>query len=201
MTLKNKLAAITLAFICIAAFLSSCEKTYTPRPRGYFRIAEAEKNPRNIEAPCGFSFDIPEYSQLELVPGSGTDTCWFNIKFRRYNARVHLTYFALDNNLDKLVEDAYQFAFQHEQKASAIGRSAYSSADNKSAGLIYDLSGNVASSVQFYVTDSSNHFLRGGLYFENFPNEDSLAPVLAYLRQDVVRMMESIEWKNKSTSY
>ncbi|MGB0423408.1 MAG: hypothetical protein ACPGED_03770 [Flavobacteriales bacterium] len=201
MTLKNKFVALVLLLIGITAFMSSCEKTHTPRPRGYFRIAKADKNPRNIETPCGFSFDIPEYSQLEIVPGSGIDTCWFNIKFKRYNARVHLTYFALDNNLNKLVEDAYQFAFQHEQKASAIGRSAYSSSDNKSAGLIYDLSGNVASSVQFYVTDSSSHFLRGGLYFENFPNEDSLAPVMTYLREDVVRMMESIQWNNTSTSY
>ncbi|MDE5612858.1 MAG: gliding motility lipoprotein GldD, partial [Odoribacter sp.] len=59
----------------------------------------------------------------------------------------------------------------------------------------YFIEGNTASSTQFYVTDSVKHFLRGALYFKQHPDKDSLAPVIHYLRQDIVNLMETVRFK------
>lgn len=182
----------------ILALLQSCQPEPVPRPRGYFRIELSEKAPKQVKAPCGIKFDLPKYAGIERLQGAGKDTCWFNVYAPRYNARLHLSFIEVDNNLQNLVEDAYQFAFQHEQKANAITRTPIISNDGKSSGLLYDLTGNVASPVQFFVTDSTTHFIRGGLYFQNLPNEDSLAPVVKYLREDVIRIMETIRWKENN---
>ncbi|NQX92731.1 MAG: hypothetical protein HRT74_11515 [Flavobacteriales bacterium] len=87
-------------------------------------------------------------------------------------------------------------AFSHETKAEAINRTNHVSASKNSAGTLYQLEGNVASPIQFFVTDSSNYFLRGGLYFENIPNADSLAPVVEFIKDDIVNMMETIQWQD-----
>jgi gliding motility-associated lipoprotein GldD len=60
---------------------------------------------------------------------------------------------------------------------------------------VYDISGNTASNVQFYLTDSTHHFMRGALYFNVVPNIDSLKIVVDYLRQDIVHMIKTFEWK------
>ena len=190
-----KTISLFLLTVCTMVLLQSCQSDPVPRPRGYFRIELSEKALKQVEAPCGIKFDLPKYAGIERLQGAGKDTCWFNVYAPRYNARLHLSFIEVDNNLQSLVEDAYQFAFQHEQKANAITRTPIVSNDGQSSGLLYDLTGNVASPVQFFVTDSSKHFIRGGLYFQNLPNEDSLAPVVEYLREDVIKIMKTIQWK------
>ena len=44
------------------------------------------------------------------------------------------------------------------------------------------------------MTDSTEHFMRGSLYFNHAPNPDSTAPVLARMEADVRRIMESVRW-------
>jgi gliding motility-associated lipoprotein GldD len=62
-------------------------------------------------------------------------------------------------------------------------------------GILYDIKGNSASSLQFYLTDSSRHFFRGALYFNVQPNKDSLAPVIDYFREDIIYLIETFSWK------
>ncbi|PIV58809.1 MAG: gliding motility lipoprotein GldD, partial [Bacteroidetes bacterium CG02_land_8_20_14_3_00_31_25] len=52
-----------------------------------------------------------------------------------------------------------------------------------------------ASNIQFYVTDSIRHFVRGALYFETKPNKDSLAPIINFIEQDVTHLVETLRWK------
>jgi gliding motility-associated lipoprotein GldD len=63
-------------------------------------------------------------------------------------------------------------------------------------GLIYDIEGNTASSLQFYVTDSTKHFIRGALYFNVRPNIDSVKIVLEFLKKDVLHLIQTLQWKN-----
>ncbi|MDP4963484.1 MAG: gliding motility lipoprotein GldD, partial [Salibacteraceae bacterium] len=63
-------------------------------------------------------------------------------------------------------------------------------------GIVYDFKGETASDLQFFLTDSTNHFLRGSLYFNVYPNKDSLAPVIDYVKTDINHMLESFKWLN-----
>jgi gliding motility-associated lipoprotein GldD len=85
--------------------------------------------------------------------------------------------------------------YKHSVKADGIGETVFENTEKKIYGILYDLKGNTASSLQFVLTDSTKHFFRAALYIDNVPNKDSIAPVIEYLRKDVVQIMETFEWK------
>lgn len=172
----------------------ACKEPPVPRPRGYFKIDLPEKSFRTDTLPCGPHFDLAKHLFIENFKDRQSDTCWFNLYSPRYRARVHCTLFEVNDNLDLLIETAYQFAFKHEVKAKAIERKSFENKEHNAYGLIYNLEGNVASPIQFYVTDSTRYFLRGSLYFMSKPNEDSLAPVKTYFENDIEKLMNTIEW-------
>jgi gliding motility-associated lipoprotein GldD len=120
-----------------------------------------------------------------------------NIGFPQFRSRIHITYKQVLNNLPNLIDDAHTFAFKHSIKADAINQHEYSNPDNHVFGILFDIKGNTASSLQFYLTDSTRHFLRGALYFDNEPNKDSIAPVNDFLRQDIERLIETLTWNFK----
>ena len=60
---------------------------------------------------------------------------------------------------------------------------------------VFELSGEVPSQFQFYVTDSAKHFLRGALYFRTAVKNDSLSPVIEYMKDDVRKLMNTIEFE------
>lgn len=191
MRTSNILLAILIA--CVAF---GCSKDSIPKPRGYFRINLPEKNFESYSGSCPFTLEVPKYSRIEIIENHDSqDSCWFNIAFPQFKARIHCTYLPVNSNFDDLMRDSYEYAFKHEVKASAIDRIIVSDDSSKVYGIIYDIKGDVASQLQFFLTDSSDHFLRGSLYFENRPNADSLAPVVSYLKDDIFHMAESLEWQ------
>ncbi|MCH2198337.1 MAG: gliding motility lipoprotein GldD [Flavobacteriales bacterium] len=190
--MKNNI--LILCFFALIATLTSCEENYTPRPRGYFRIDFPEKTYDVYTTRCPLITEIPVYSKVEILD-SGNDTCWFNIVMPRYNARLYCTYLMVDQDIHLMIDAAYKFAFKHEMKAEAIARTELHVDSTRVHGMVYDLEGDVASPVQFYVTDSTNHFLRGSLYFDHAPNADSLAPVVDFIRRDITHMMETVKWQ------
>jgi len=97
-------------------------------------------------------------------------------------------------NLERLVEDAHKMAFKHTKKANYIDEIKIDNAHGV-GGILYDLGGDAASNVQFFLTDSNRHFIRGALYFYSPPNADSMAPVLDYVKADVKQMLKTFEWK------
>ncbi len=107
---------------------------------------------------------------------------------------MFISYKPVNNNLNKLVEDARTMVYKHTVKADAINESRFRTPYNVS-GVYYEIGGNAASSVQFFVTDSTQHYLRGALYFNAQPNKDSLAPVVAFLKDDVVQLINTLHWK------
>jgi gliding motility-associated lipoprotein GldD len=176
--------------------LSSCQRNYTPKPHAYYRIDFPEKEYRLYDSICPFTFEYPVYGTVapDTRPTSGP--CWINIEFPKYGGTIYLTYLEIDSNFDQFVEDNWKMIFNKiAQKADAVDQRAYENPDLKVYGTIYDIRGNAASSVQFYVTDSVKNYLRGSLYFSTKPNQDSLAPVITFFREDIIHLMESIEWK------
>lgn len=180
--------------LCCAALLVSCGKEPKPLPKGYFRIELPEKTYVKTENIPGIAFEAPTSCRVELLNESASDSSWFNLSFPRYNARLHCTYRAMNEDLDQLLGDAHNMAYSHEMKARSIEKTRIHRDSSQVHGMIFDLRGEVASPLQFFATDSNRHFLRGSLYFQNRPNPDSIAPVLAYIRKDVIHLLNSLEW-------
>lgn len=174
--------------------IASCDKPAVPRPFGYFRIDLPEKRYTHFDAPCSYSIEYPQYARINLHPAVATDTCWMDIEFPGMRAKIHLTYFDLHGNLATLTELSRELAYKHTIRADAIEEKLWSNDSSRVFGTLYDLKGNTASAVQFYVTDSIKHYLRGSLYFMAQPNEDSLMPVITFLRDDIIHLIETLNW-------
>ncbi len=140
-------------------------------------------------------------SNTRLTPGSSpiphrnAEPYWYNILFPSLNATIYLSYKPVHHNLQKFIEDSRTLVYKHTIKAEAINESLIRNDSSDVYGIFYDLKGNTASSLQFFVTDSTAHFLRGSLYFNAEPNKDSLAPVIRFIRQDVEHLINTLHWK------
>jgi gliding motility-associated lipoprotein GldD len=190
---SNNLISLILLTAC--SLLYSCNEDYTPKPRAYFRIDLPEKQYQSFDTTYPFKFDHPVYSQVipDTRPNAGL--YWMDLDFPKFNGKVHLSYKKLNNDLQKHIEDSRTLTYKHSSKATDIRENVIVNDSAKVFGLIYDVKGNAASALQFYLTDSINHFVRGSLYFDAPPNNDSIAPVSNFVRQDIIRMIDSFEWK------
>lgn len=196
---QMKRNSIISFFVVVTVFFTivSCGSTPVPKPRGYYRIDFPEKSYRLFDSVYPFKFKYPVYGRVipKEIPENSTDGAWLNIEFPKYKAKIHLSYKDVRGNLNVLTEDARKFAYKHTMKADAIDEQVFANKDNRVYGIIYDIRGNSASSLQFYVTDSVKHYIRGALYFRCEPNKDSLAPVIDFFSKDIVYMIESLRWK------
>lgn len=189
------LKSFTLLFL--VGFAVSCGNDYAPKPRGYFRVNLPEKKYRIYKGKCNFEFEYPEYAKIEMDTAANAKSCWMDIFFPRFNARLHLSYYPITSKIifNELIEDAHTFAFKHTVKATAIDEALISIPDRHLHGILYSIQGNSASSSQFFLTDSTNNYLRGALYFNEKPKMDSIQPVLEFLKEDIRVMIKSVRWK------
>ncbi|QNL51153.1 gliding motility lipoprotein GldD [Olivibacter sp. SDN3] len=193
---RSHLGVKSLVFFLVAT-VTACEGDYTPKPRGYFRIQFPEKGYKQYKSACNFSFNYPTYALIEPDTSAQAKPCWMDVAFPAFNARLHLSYYPVRSNevFNELTEDARTFAFKHTVKATAIDEALISYPDKKVHGVFYTIEGNTASAMQFFLTDSSENYLRGALYFNEKPRLDSIQPVLKFLKDDLHVMIESTEWK------
>jgi gliding motility-associated lipoprotein GldD len=185
-------------FTLILAILlagSACRQNSSPKPRGYLRIDFPEKEYILFDSTCPFRFAHPLYSRVVPDTDYNTEPCWLNIEFPAFDGVIHISYKQVRNNLYEFLEDSRSLVYKHTIKADAIRETVYSDENKGVHGILYDIKGNAASSLQFHLTDSNRHFLRGSLYFNIEPDKDSLAPVIAYFREDIIHLIESFEWK------
>jgi gliding motility-associated lipoprotein GldD len=186
------LISLILKLLAISAI--SCSGDYSPRPRGYFRIDFPERSYVQFEGDCPYRFMYPSYADINVDDSRIANPCWINIDFPEFGGRLHISYKEVDNNLVEYLEDARKLAFRHTVKADAIDESMFINNSDKVYGVLYEIKGNAASALQFYLTDSSRHFFRGALYFNVNPNKDSLAPVIDYFREDLLYLIETFNW-------
>ncbi|HRZ43279.1 MAG TPA: hypothetical protein P5228_11325 [Bacteroidales bacterium] len=146
-----------------------------------------------------YEFAYPVYGILSEDPQDETHDRLrrFNINYPALNATIHMTYVPLQNvGLDTLIGEAADFVYKHVTKATQISKTPVIYPEHAVYGTLFNIRGkNVASACQFYVTDSLNHFLRGSLYFNASPDNDSLKPVVDFLKEDIDYMLKTLRWK------
>lgn len=185
-------------FLAFTAFLlfSSCEerKIKTPKQRGYFRIDFPEKTYQRFDEKIPYSFNYPTYALIQNDT-SHAEKYWYNVQFPAQKATIHLSYKNVKNDLNQFVDDAHFLVFKHDAKADAIKPQEFHYIEKNVHGLLFEIKGDAASIMQFYITDSVEHFVRGALYFNVPPNKDSLRPSVQFVREDIIELINSFEWK------
>lgn len=180
----------------LVVLLYACGETYTPRPRGYFRIDLPEHEYTSFDSTFPYAFEYPVYAELSPDPYAPGEPYWLNVNFPAFRGKVHLSYKEIHNNLNEYLEDSRKFVMKHIPKASSINDSLIFDTTRNVYGLIYQIEGmGAASPCQFFITDSVEHFVRGALYFEVAPNNDSLSPVITFIRKDIDHMLGTFRWK------
>jgi gliding motility-associated lipoprotein GldD len=186
---------IIFLLIGFSLIFDSCKKEYTPKPRGYFRISFPSKGYKALNMPVSFDLQIPVYSNPGRDSLNLAQSDWITIEIPANHAQIHLSYKKINNNLGTYIEESRSLAYKHSQKATSIDEQIFANPAKRVFGTIYNIKGNAASPIQFYLTDSIKNFLRGSLYIKEVPNIDSLQPVIVFLNQDVIRLIETTEWK------
>ncbi len=189
-----------LPFLIVAVILFSCNSSYSPKPKGYFKIDFPQKQYRTFDDPSyPYSFEYPVYSNVvkdtSYFEDNPENPWWINIDFPGFNGKIYISYKEIgQNKFDKLKEDAYKLTYKHTSKAYNIEDSIFKTTQGI-YGVFFKVEGNVATNRQFFLTDTATHFLRGALYFDATPNEDSLNIVNSFLLEDMKHMISTFRWK------
>ena len=186
-------------WILVLLLWGGCEKIYTPKPKGYNRLELPERGYVALPDSLPYTFDISKAAKVLRDSSYIAERYWIDLYYPEIVANVQITYKSLNNDkklLQELVNDSYKLTSKHQIKAYAINENILITPSGKTA-VVAELEGEVPSQLQFFITDSTTHFLRGALYFRTSTKNDSLAPAIEYLKIDIMQMLNTLEWKHK----
>jgi gliding motility-associated lipoprotein GldD len=182
---------IFISFLTILFFsFFSCKDDVVPKPSGYLRLDYPVAEYVHFENDCPYTFDMNSNAIIKQK-----SDCSFEVNYPKMKATVYLTYKPVNNNINILLRDAQKLTYEHVIKADDILEQPYINRNKKVYGMFYQVGGNAATNTQFYVTDSTKHFVAGSVYFYAKPNFDSFIPAASYLKNDMQNLMESLQWK------
>jgi gliding motility-associated lipoprotein GldD len=175
----------------------ACERPdATPKPYAYHRVELVEKSYKVTAEELPFAFEMPS-AAIITRPKPAEEPHWINIDYPQLKATIYLSYLQVDgpSTLGKYIDESQRMTFKHTVKASSIEEILIQKEAERVYGLFYKVGGNAASNSQFYLTDSTRHFVRGAMYFNTVPNADSLAPVVDYVLRDIEHLLTTFHWK------
>ena len=215
---KKHFPACVLSLLFFFNFLSGCNSTYTPKKEGYFKIDFPKHEYVKFDTPgFPYSFEYPVYARVvrdsAYFDSSNQNPYWINIDFPSFNGKIFISYKTIGgtsvykvktpagykdslgkNSFENMVNDSYNLTYKNDIKAYSIEDSLMRTPNNIS-GIFFRLGGSVATAKQFFLSDTTRNFLRGALYFDATPNEDSLRPVNAFLQEDMKHLINTLKWK------
>lgn len=187
-----------LIVLFISLTILSCGEDPIPKPKAYLRLEYPEAKYVKVESDLPFTFEknLLAKDKVNIKKTGNNESYGMDIEYTSLKGTVYLTYKKVNkNSLVNYLRDAQNFTQKHTQKADEIIEQVYGNEERKVYGMFYEVGGNAASQSQFYVTDSTNHFVTGSLYFYAKPNYDSILPAADYLKKDIQHIMETVEWK------
>jgi len=191
---KHKVLLIINLFFVVLISLSttSCNDSETlPKPKAFLRLAYNDATYASLDSNCPYTFEIST-----LAKPNFNKKCWINLSYPTLKASVNITYRKVENNINELLKESEKLTYNHAIKADLISApSIYHNSEKKTYGSLTEVTGNAASPLQFHVTDSTEHFITGAVYFTVQPNYDSIFPAIKYIEKDIKHIMETIVWK------
>ncbi len=182
-----------LVLLCLA-----CESNWLPKPPGYNRIELPRHEYQRLEQGYPYQLDFSTHSRVEADSFNLNEKEWINLNYKEFGAKVHLTYKKIDQSTDfkTLSNDAFNLTAKHQIKAYGI-EEAILLTPNGYVAVVAELSGEVPTQFQFFVTDSTSNFLRGAVYFNSALKNDSLAPIIEYIKLDMAHLINSVNFEKK----
>ena len=183
-----------LMLLCLA-----CESNWLPKPPGYNRIELPRHEYQRLEQGYPYQLDFSTHSRVEADSFNLDEKEWINLNYKEFGAKVHLTYKKIDQSTDfkTLSNDAFNLTAKHQIKAYGI-EEAILLTPNGYVAVVAELSGEVPTQFQFFVTDSTSNFLRGAVYFNSALKNDSLAPIIEYIKLDMAHLINSVNFEKKA---
>ena len=198
----KKFSHIVLVFILSSLMQIACNSDYSSgKKKGYFRIALPEKKYQPFDQPgYPYTFEYPVYSVITKDSTFFDDKAgdwWVNIDVPQFASRIYISYKSIgrQNKFDSLVRDGFKMAYKQHVDVSTGIEDSLMQTPNGVDGVYFSLGGNTATANQFFLTDSTKHFLRGALYFDATPNADSLSIVNDFLKKDLQHLINTLKWK------
>ncbi|TAE47511.1 MAG: gliding motility lipoprotein GldD [Cytophagia bacterium] len=187
-----------ILFLSLLSFFACSEESYSPKPRGYNRIdLPAQTYQKFPHKDFPYQFEIASNAMIRPDSSKIAEPYWIHIIYPKFKADVQISYksFTKDKKfLKEFIDDSHKLINKHMIKATGVQESIIKTPSKKTAA-VYDLEGEVPSQFQFYVSDSTKHFLRGALYFKTATKNDSLAPIIDFIKKDVIHLLNTLEWK------
>lgn len=183
----------TIGIVVFAGFFLAvigCKEDVLPKPASHLRLDYPVAEYVRLDSDCPFSFEM----NSEGVLKKGKD-CDLSIDYPKMKATIYLSYKPVNNNINALLSDVQKLTYKHVIKADDIIEQPFLNRNDKVYGMFYEVNGNAATNAQFYVTDSTKHFIDCSIYFYAKPNFDSIMPAVSYVRNDLQNLMESLRWK------
>ena len=176
----------------VGILFSSCKEDVLPKPKAYLNLKYPSVTYQKVLVAKPYSFEVS--SNLELIE---QPKYWRQIRYPKLKATVNITYRPIVNNLKELLVESEKLVYEHAVKAEEITTKNFENYEKRVFGSMQEISGNAASQIQFHLTDSTDNFIKGALYFYVKPNYDSILPAVAYIKKDIIRLIETLEWENK----
>ena len=192
--MKRFLTLVFLSFTCAA-----CESNWLPKPPGHNRIELPRHEYQRLEQGYPYQLDFSVHSRVEADSFNLEETEWINLNYKEFGAKVHLTYKKIDQSTDfkTLSNDAFNLTAKHQIKAYGIEEAILLTPNGYSA-VVAELTGEVPTQFQFFITDSTSNFLRGAVYFNSALKNDSLAPIIEYIKIDMAHLINSVNFEKKA---
>jgi len=192
-----------ISLVCLFIFFASCveQAAPIPKPRLYPKVNFPEKTYQEFDAAyCNFKFEYPQYADIvqdTLFFGEAPQNpCWFDIVIKELNGKIHCSYFPISKpaDLERYVNDAFKFSSKHNDKADFRDELVITK-PNDVSGILFEMGGEVATPVHFFLTDSISHYFRASMYFYSSANPDSMDIVHEFVKEDIAKMIETFEWE------
>lgn len=196
MIVKKLFPHLFLGLISLAMMIS-CGDNYVPKPKGFNRIELPAPAYQPLPDTLPYSFQYSKHARLLDDSSQLAERYWIHLYYPSLDANVQVTYKPIENKKERLEDflaDAYKLTAKHQIKADAIEENILKTPGGHTA-VIQELSGEVPSQFQFFVTDSTDNFIRGALYFKTATKNDSLAPVIEYIKTDMIHLINSFDWQ------
>lgn len=179
--------------------LMSCdgEEVYTPKPKGFNRIDLPKHEYVMLDGDYPYNFEISKSAVVQKDTFANAEPYWIIIYYPEIDARIQLTYKPLNGNMIKLqqhIGDAFKLAAKHQVRASSQNDQRVRFESGIEA-LVMHIKGEVPSHYQFVTTDTTRNFLRGASYLMEPTFNDSLMPIVDYIKQDCNHLLETLTWK------
>jgi len=199
MRASSQYGVLTLAVLVLVGILAGCgSKDYVPKAKGYNLIDLPAHSYQALPDTLPYTFEYSSYAQILRDSSWMAERYWIDLYYPAFKSNVQITYKDLRNpdiSLNRLLADSWKLTSKHQIKAYSVEQSIIRTPNGLTAGVA-ELEGEVPSQFQFITTDSVRHYLRGALYFRTSTQNDSLAPIIEYIKLDILHMLNTLQWKD-----